>query len=214
MFLGSGNGSILDLMMPGPRWSRFTGVWPGGGFAPVRRAGIDETGMPLVRGDSVFSGYLGGAPDPFVAFEGGNWYRTGDCVAQDSQGRLVFKGRLKRFVKLGGEMLSLPQMEEILRDALKHHPGLPQSSKPFIAVDVLPGSEERGQAEIIAFSTLPLAVHELNRIFRQAGLAPIYAVRRVIRIPEIPLLGSGKTDYRALHALDHDCPEPASCNFA
>ncbi|MDR2488717.1 MAG: MFS transporter [Desulfovibrio sp.] len=172
-----------------------------GRVVPLRRAQAGEAGMLLVRGKSVFSGYIGDAPDPFVGFEGERWYRTGDIIAQDASGRLVFKGRLKRFVKLGGEMLSLPQMEEILQNALKSRPDLPEDDTPFIAVEAGADSEDGGQTEIFAFSTLPLAVHEVNRMFRDAGLASIYAVKRVIRVPEIPLLGSGKTDYRALQAL-------------
>lgn len=160
-----------------------------------------ETGMLLVRGPSIFSGYLGQATDPFVVFEGERWYRTGDLVAEDADGRLTFKGRLKRFVKLGGEMISLPQMEELLQQALKARPDLPEDGKPFVAIEVRPGSEEAGQAEILAFTTLPLLPEEVNRLFREAGLSTLYAVKRVVRLPEIPLLGTGKTDYRALQAM-------------
>ncbi len=64
------------------------------------------TGMLLVRGPSIFSGYLHHEGDsPFVTFEGRSWYRTGDLVRQDAGGVLYFEGRLKRFVKLGGEMI-------------------------------------------------------------------------------------------------------------
>lgn len=172
-----------------------------GRAVPARPAGDDETGMLLVRGKSIFSGYLGQAPDPFVYFAGERWYRTGDLVSQDSLGRLTFRGRLKRFVKLGGEMISLPQMEEVLQSALKDRPELPGDGKPFIAVEARPGSEDAGQAEILAFSILPLSAQEINHILRNAGLGPIYAVKRVVRVAEIPLLGTGKTDYRALQAL-------------
>ena len=172
-----------------------------GRAVPARPARDDETGMLLVRGKSIFAGYLGQAPDPFVDFAGERWYRTGDLVSQDSLGRLTFRGRLKRFVKLGGEMISLPQMEEVLQNALKNRPELPGDGKPFIAVEARPGSEDAGQAEILAFSFLPLSVQEINQILRNAGLGPICAVKRVVRVAEIPLLGTGKTDYRALQTL-------------
>lgn len=166
-----------------------------------RRALPEETGMLLVRGPSVFSGYLGEAADPFVRFEDSVWYRTGDLVTQDAEGRLYFKGRLKRFVKLGGEMISLPQMEGILLEVLKGRPDLPEEGRPAIAVEVRPGSEEAGHAEILAFTPLPLSVPEINSMLQQAGLAPVYSVKGVIRVEEIPLLGTGKTDYRALRGL-------------
>ncbi len=169
----------------------------------VRRTRVrtGETGMLLVRGPSIFAGYLGDAPDPFVEFEGAHWYRTGDLVSEDEDGVLTFQGRLKRFVKIGGEMLSLPQMENVLQAALSGGFGLPvppDDGKVHAAIEARPGSEEAGQPEILAFTTLDLTVQDVNRTFREAGLAPLYAVKRVVKVAEIPLLGTGKTDYRAL----------------
>lgn len=166
-----------------------------------RPAGTDESGMLLVRGPSIFSGYLGDSPSPFVEYEGDQWYRTGDLVARDADGRLFFKGRLKRFVKLGGEMISLPQMEEVLLSALAGRDDLPEDGRPAAAVEVRPGSEDAGQAEILAFTPLPLTVQDINAMLRKGGLAPVYAIRRVVAVREIPLLGTGKTDYRALQGL-------------
>lgn len=172
----------------------------------ISRAAANQTAMLLVRGPSIFSGYLASAdpgpeeppPDPFVAFEDKKWYRTGDLVAADETGRLFFKGRLKRFVKLGGEMISLPQMEDVLQQALATRPDLPGDGKPYIAVEARRGSEEAGQAELVAYTTLPLDAGYINSLLRSAGLGPLYAVRRAVRLEAIPLLGSGKTDYRAL----------------
>ena len=176
-----------------------------------RRAEPGQTGMLLVRGPSIFSGYLTfeatdsspapNIPDPFVSFEGKSWYRTGDLLSMDPDGRLTFRGRLKRFVKMGGEMISLPQMEDVLQQVFAGRPGGPEDGSPFIAVEARPGSEDSGQAELLAFTTLDLSAREVNTALRSAGLAPIYAVRRVIRLESIPVLGTGKTDYRALVAL-------------
>lgn len=176
------------------------------GYSAVRvRPG--ERGMLLVRGKSVFAGYLQAqdgeeAPaDPFVLFEGKRWYRTGDLVEQDADGRLFFKGRLKRFVKIGGEMISLPLMESLLREAFAAREDLPEDGKPFIAVEARPGSEDAGGAEILAFTMLPLSARDINAVFRNAGMAPVFSAHRVVRVKEIPLLGTGKTDYRALQGL-------------
>ena len=71
--------------------------------------------MLLVRGPSIFGGYLNyDGESPFVECDGKRWYRTGDLVRQDADGVLTFEGRLKRFVKLGGEMISLPAIEAVL----------------------------------------------------------------------------------------------------
>lgn len=178
-----------------------------GGPYLAERVRPGEQGMLLVRGGSVFAGYLAPEngqsppPDPFVFFEGLRWYRTGDLVSQDASGRLFFQGRLKRFVKTGGEMISLPLMESLLQEAFAQREDLPGEGKPFIAVEARAGSEEAGQAEILAFSVPPLTVQEINAVFRKAGLSPVFAVKRVVRVREIPLLGTGKTDYRALKGL-------------
>ena len=71
------------------------------------------TGMLLVRGPSIFNGYLNyDGPDPFIAVGGQRWYITGDLVRLDGDGYIYFCGRLKRFLKVGGEMVSLPALEE------------------------------------------------------------------------------------------------------
>lgn len=180
---------------PSPRPESGPGPEGASGYASVPQG---ETGLLLVRGPSIFSGYLGDAPDPFVRYDGKIWYRTGDLVRQEADGRLVFQGRLKRFVKIGGEMISLPQMENILQSAVTSRPDYSAEEGVCIVADARPGSEEAGQPEIVAFTTLGLTAQEVNRSLREAGLSPLHAVKRVVRVARIPLLGTGKTDYRAL----------------
>ncbi|MBS1242014.1 MAG: 2-acyl-glycerophospho-ethanolamine acyltransferase, partial [Gemmatimonadetes bacterium] len=96
-----------------------------------RRSEPGRPGMLLVRGPCVFPGYLHGeGADPFVEFEGKRWYRTGDLVVAGPDGWLTFAGRLKRFVKVGGEMISLPAVEEVL---VRHY-GRPEDTEPALAV--------------------------------------------------------------------------------
>ena len=80
---------------------------------------LPATGVLLVRGPSVFAGYLNfTGKSPFVEIEGKQYYNTGDIVCIDHDGLLTFQGRLKRFAKLGGEMISLPAIESILEAGL------------------------------------------------------------------------------------------------
>ena len=158
------------------------------------RAAAGQTGMLLVRGPSVFGGYLGDAPAPFVQFEGQMWYRTGDLASMDATGRMTFEGRLKRFVKIGGEMISLPQIEAVLLERFGKREDAPEQG-PALAVEA--GPEENNPA-IVLFTPLPLALPEVNAALRAAGLSSLHAVKRVVHVAAIPLLGSGKTDYRAL----------------
>jgi len=156
-----------------------------------RRVGCGARGMLLVRGPSVFSGYLGyDVPSPFVEFEGERWYRTGDLVAEDDDGVLTFCGRLQRFAKLGGEMISLPAIESVLA---VRWPA--EEEGPTVAVEVNP---EQENPEIVLFTTRDITREEANGRIRAAGLSPLHNIRRVIRAGEIPLLGTGKTDYRDL----------------
>ena len=161
------------------------------------RAATGETGMLLLKGASIFSGYLGDSPSPFVTFEDKTWYRTGDLVSMDEEGRLTFRGRLKRFVKVGGEMISLPQLEETLLEAYARHESAPEEG---IALAVEATPDENNQ-QIVLFTPMELTLAEVNTTIRSAGLSPLFSVRQIHRIDSIPLLGSGKTDYRALKEL-------------
>jgi long-chain-fatty-acid--[acyl-carrier-protein] ligase len=152
-------------------------------------------GMLLVRGPSVFGGYLASSgAQPFVSFEGASWYRTGDLVREDPEGNLAFAGRLKRFVKMGGEMVSLPAVEE----ALLARFGRPDDEAVPLALEAL---EQEGRVELVLFTTRPVTREEANSAIREAGFSPIHNVRLVRALEQIPLLGTGKTDYRALKAL-------------
>ncbi len=158
-------------------------------------AGPGEPGMLLVRGPSIFSGYLHcEGPSPFETFQGQDWYRTGDLVREEADGTLVFVGRLKRFVKLGGEMISLPAVEEVLLRRF----GRDDDAEIPLAVEATPSES---QPELVLFSLRPIAREEANAALREAGLSPLHFIRQTREIEKIPVLGTGKTDYRALKAL-------------
>ncbi|MFR1534348.1 MAG: hypothetical protein ACLSTO_12375 [Bilophila wadsworthia] len=130
-----------------------------------------ETGMLLVSGPNVFGGYLGVDADkqPFVAFEGMEWYRTGDLVSEVADGCLTFRGRLKRFVKVGGEMISLTQIESVLAAAFGEDVPKNPANSPALAVE----SGEDG------YCPLHYARHYPGRgQCGLAGRAPFRAVRR------------------------------------
>jgi long-chain-fatty-acid--[acyl-carrier-protein] ligase len=151
-----------------------------------------EPGMLLVRGPSIFSGYLNyGGDSPFVQWNGKSWYRTGDLVKADQDGWLTFEGRLKRFVKLGGEMISLPAIEAVLLP----HFASDQDEGPPLAVEAVGPADS---PEIVVFAVRPTTRDDVNRMIRDAGLSALYYVRQVIGVEQIPVLGTGKTDYRGL----------------
>ncbi|MFP4053068.1 MAG: AMP-binding protein, partial [Phycisphaerae bacterium] len=152
-----------------------------------------QTGKLLVRGPSVFEGYIGDVGgDPFVEYDGRSWYDTGDLVKQDAEGVLSFQGRLKRFEKIGGEMVSLPAIEQAVRDRFD----VESTGDPQVAVLSTGGGE--GRPELVLVTTLDISREEANRAVRDAGLSGLHNIQRVRKVDEIPQLGTGKTDYRTL----------------
>lgn len=165
-----------------------------------QRVAPGQPGILLVRGPCVFGGYLGAdAPNPFVEFEGRQWYRTGDLVAVGADGNLDFRGRLKRFVKLGGEMISLPAIEAVLEQAYASE----QDEGPVLAVEATPNEEH---PELVLFTVREIERAAANQCLRAAGLSPLHNISTVKRVPQIPVLGTGKTDYRALQAQLNPTP--------
>ena len=155
-----------------------------------------ETGMLLVRGPSVFNGYHAyDGPSPFVELAGERWYRTGDLVAVDDDGYLRFRGRLKRFLKAGGEMISLPALEEPFQ---KRFP--PDENGPRVAVE---GVETDSGRHIVLFTTFDLALREAAEMLLADGLRGVMRLDEVRRLDAIPVLGTGKTDYTTLRGM---CP--------
>jgi long-chain-fatty-acid--[acyl-carrier-protein] ligase len=150
--------------------------------------------MLLVHGPSVFQGYLAyDGPEPFFEMDGKRWYVTGDLVELDEDCFIHFRGRLKRFLKVGGEMVSLPALEEPLA-----HLYPPTDSGPRVAVE---GVETPGGRTIVLFTTENIALREANAMLAEAGLRGVMRLDEVVRLDAIPVLGTGKTDYKVLRKL-------------
>lgn len=149
-----------------------------------------EEGMIVVHGRSIFNGYLDpDIPHPFIEINGKSYYKTGDLARMDQDGFVYITGRLKRFVKKGGEMISMPMMEKLLLEKY----GL--SEKVVLAVE---GEEKNGVVKVVLFATHDFSLEELNKYLQSCGLSALYKLTDQVRVDEIPLLGSGKTDYRQL----------------
>ena len=150
-------------------------------------------GMLQVSGPTVFPGYLGhNGPSPFVEEPGRRWYVTGDLGEMDADGYLWFRGRLGRFLKAGGEMVSLPALEEPIA---RRYP--PTEEGPRVAVE---GVEHEGGRRIVLFATEPIALREANALLLESGLQGVMRLDEVRRVEAIPTLGTGKTDYKQLRA--------------
>jgi long-chain-fatty-acid--[acyl-carrier-protein] ligase len=154
----------------------------------------NKLGMLLVSGPTVFPGYIAyDGPSPFQERDGKRWYITGDLVHIDDDGFIHFGGRLKRFLKAGGEMISLPALEEPF---VRLYP--PTKDGPRVAVE---GVETESGRRIVLFTTEPISVRDANARLLEEGFRGVMRLDEVRQMERIPVLGTGKTDYKALRAM-------------
>jgi acyl-[acyl-carrier-protein]-phospholipid O-acyltransferase/long-chain-fatty-acid--[acyl-carrier-protein] ligase len=161
-------------------------------YATGEPCAVNEIGKILVKGDSVMSAYF----DDFEATARHlhhGWYDTGDMGYRDEEGYLWHVGRLGRFLKIGGEMVSLVQVEDVLQRAL------PDTVECGV-VEVPDGV--RG-AKIVAAVTEE--VDQKATVARLAESLPRIAVpRQFVVLPFLPKMPSGKLDHRALTEMVRD----------
>lgn len=149
--------------------------------------------MIFVSGPSIFNGYIDTSlVSPFEEFNGKKWYKTGDLGYIDTDGFLFITGRLKRFVKIAGEMISLPFIESIL---------LEEYGDPEITTLAIEASEKDGVVTLVAFTTFDISLEDVNAYIHTHGASNLVKIARVEKIAAIPVLGTGKTDYKQLKSL-------------
>jgi long-chain-fatty-acid--[acyl-carrier-protein] ligase len=153
-----------------------------------------QTGMLWVSGPTVFPGYLGyEGPSPFRERNGRRWYVTGDLAEVDAEGFIRLAGRLKRFLKAGGEMISLPALEEPF---VQRYP--PTAEGPRAAIE---GVERDGGVRIVLFSTERITLSEANSLLLKEGFRGVLRLDEVRHLDKLPVLGTGKVDYKVLRSL-------------
>jgi len=166
--------------------------------------GIGRGGVLHVRGPNLMRGYyLYDAPEqlqPPRSEVGEGWYNTGDVVEVDDDGYVTIHGRVKRFAKIAGEMISLEAVERIACCASPGH-------QHAATLELLSQSGE----STVLFTTDPrLDRAALQRAARELGAQDLAVARRVVHVATLPLLGSGKTDYVTLRTLADAAPVSAS----
>jgi acyl-[acyl-carrier-protein]-phospholipid O-acyltransferase/long-chain-fatty-acid--[acyl-carrier-protein] ligase len=163
-----------------------------GGLLPGMEARLDKVdGIPQggrlhVRGPNIMAGYLipGGGLEP----PPGGWHDTGDVVSISPDNWVKILGRAKRFAKVGGEMVSLTAAEDLASAVW------PDCRHAVVAV----ADPKKGERLILVTDkpdadTAPLLAHA-----QHVGATELAVPKRIIRVVEIPVLGTGKTDYVAL----------------
>ncbi len=153
--------------------------------------GVSEGGILSVRGPNIMKGYyLHDEPAKLRPPKNG-WYDTGDVVGIDENGFVKIMGRVKRFAKIAGEMVSLEMVETIAALASPEHQHAATTQT----------DAQRGE-NIVLFTTNPDLGREVLLHHTKTHGAPELAVpKKIVVIDALPILGTGKTDYVTLKKM-------------
>ncbi|MBN2416410.1 AMP-binding protein [bacterium] len=154
--------------------------------------GPNQEGKILVKGDLVMKGYYDDLEETSLHIRDG-WYDTGDMGVLDNDGYLWHRGRLKRFVKIGGEMVSLVRTESVLQKLLPSH-------IDCCVVDV-PDAKKGAKLAVAVTKKV-----DEKAIIKELGkdLPPIAIPSTFVVLDELPKMGTGKADFRTATKLVRD----------
>lgn len=153
-----------------------------------------EDGLILIGGGQVMKGYL---DDPektaevIAELDGVRYYKTGDKGHIDEHGFVTIVDRYSRFAKIGGEMISLGAVEANLSQAIGE-------DAVFVATAV--NDDKKGESVVLLVkSELPLS--DIQQRIKALNIPPIMLPSEIFLVDEIPLLGSGKIDFKRAKLL-------------
>ena len=126
-----------------------------------------------------------------VELDGVRYYKTGDKGHIDDMGFITIVDRYSRFAKIGGEMISLGSVEENIAQVLN-------DENQFVAVAV--NDEKKGESVVLLVKSA-LSLEEINAQIKSLNVPAIMLPSQVFLVDEIPLLGSGKVDFKGAKAL-------------
>lgn len=151
-------------------------------------SGIEDGGKLMVQGPNIMLGYIctdqPGVTIPPLDY----WYDTGDIICLDDEGYITILGRAKRFAKIAGEMVSLTAIEQFISSIWPN-----DQHAVLTRPDALKGEQ------LVLVTTCQIADRETLRVeAKKHGITEIRIPKQIIHINHMPLLGTGKIDYKAL----------------
>ena len=150
--------------------------------------------MIYVSGLNVFEWYIDKKLEsPFEEFDGKKWYKTGDLWFLDKDGYLTISWRLKRFVKIAWEMISLPAIETVLSRKWKH-----SDWTECLAIE---SEENDWNVKLTLFTTEKLWISEVNDYLHSQWVTNLVTIDSIIQLKEIPMLGTWKVDHVQLKSI-------------
>ncbi|RWB51785.1 AMP-binding protein [Mesorhizobium sp.] len=155
--------------------------------------GISDAGRLWLDGPNMMMGYMtADRPGELQPLEG--WHDTGDIVSVDRDGFITIRGRAKRFAKIAGEMVSLGAVEMLVQSLW------PEEHHAAVAVP----DKRRGERIVLVTTAGDASAEELRQFGKKAGAAELMVPGDIVKVEEIPVLGSGKTDYVSARKLAID----------
>ena len=153
--------------------------------------GIAEGGRLWLAGPNLMMGYMSGDRPGELQPLADGWHDTGDIVSVDRDGFLTIRGRAKRFAKIAGEMVSLGAVEMLVQSLW------PEERHAVVSVP----DKRRGERIVLVTTAGSADPEQLRKYGKAHGAAELMVPGDIVKVPEIPVLGSGKTDYVAARDL-------------
>jgi acyl-[acyl-carrier-protein]-phospholipid O-acyltransferase/long-chain-fatty-acid--[acyl-carrier-protein] ligase len=154
-------------------------------------AGITDGKKLWVWGPNVMKGYLlSSNPGNITPLQDG-WYDTGDIVAIDEKGYISIKGRVKRFAKIAGEMVSLTLTEVNIAKIDS------KSAHAIVAIF----DAKKGEQLVLMTTSQSLKRADISTYFKENQITELSVPKEIIVVEKLPLLGTGKVDYVAVKEL-------------
>ncbi|MDO5386802.1 MAG: AMP-binding protein [Pseudomonadota bacterium] len=157
--------------------------------------GIEKGGELVVKGPNVMLGYImPDRPGVLVPLEDG-WYHTGDVVEIDEIGFVYIKDRIKRFAKIGGEMVSLNAVQEMVCKAYEW-----MGAEFQYGVVAIP-HESKGEQIVLVTNNKQVTQEVIHDYIKNNGLSELYLPRLILFKDQLPVFATGKMDNVSLKKL-------------
>jgi len=156
---------------------------------PVGHGAVGEL---LIRGPYLMQRYHRRSRED--CFDGDGWFHTGDAVRTDADGHVYYQGRRGAMIKTAGANVSPVEVERAIARVtggmVAHVIGLPDAERGEIVAAILVTEDDVDRSAL--------------RDLLAAELSTFKLPRRLATVAELPLLSSGKVDFRRLHEVFDD----------